>query len=151
MLVAGGPVQRRHVRAVLGERVGALLQQHLNGARVAVPRGDDEGSVAVHGLGVDLGPSPAHEVLHDRQVLGTPPLDGERQRGMTEAVPLLDVSPGLKRAEVSVLPKSREGNLLKIFHHIYQELHNVERPLGAGNVHQRLLPVVAVVDVHAEV
>ena len=34
---------------------------------------------------------------------------------------------------------------------MYQQLHNVQRPLGAGDVHQRLLPVVAVVDVDAEV
>ena len=90
-------MQGSHVRAVLRERVGALLQEHLHGARVAVPRGDDEGSVAVHGLGVDLGSSPVYEVLHDGQVLGTPPLDGEGQRGMTEAVALLDVPAGLKK------------------------------------------------------
>ena len=32
-----------------------------------------------------------------------------------------------------------------------QQLNNVERALGAGDVHQRLLVVVAVVDVDAEV
>lgn len=34
---------------------------------------------------------------------------------------------------------------------MYQQLHNVQRPLSAGYVHQRLPSVVAVVDVHAEV
>lgn len=39
---------------------------------------------------------PVHEVLDDGQVLGTPPLDGKRQRGMAEAITLLDVTPRLK-------------------------------------------------------
>ena len=41
--------------------------------------------------------------------------------------------------------------LLHSVTHIDQQLDNVERALGAGDVHQRLLVVVAVVDVDAEV
>ena len=41
--------------------------------------------------------------------------------------------------------------LLHSVTHIDQQLDNVERALRAGDVHQRLLVVVAVVDVDAEV
>ena len=70
---------------------------------------------------------------------------------MSEPVSLFNVSPGLRRANVSVVAKSRVEKVIQDFCHIYQQLHNVQRPLGAGDVHQRLLVVVAVVDVDAEV